>query len=128
MLNAPTPMCIAHLGLEECTTAAFGRNPLFLGGPMNKNLLHVLHGRREVEGAMRILDGVYAGGVDSAIDLVRRGAAPAGDFRLLAGYSGWGPGQLEREVEEGSWWVVAASPALIHACLSGEPRAARRVH
>lgn len=120
ILNTATPMNIACLGLEEWTTAAFGDNTLFLGGPMNKNLLHVLHGRPEVEGAMRILQGVYAGGVDSAIELVRSGDAPASDFRLLAGYSGWGPHQLEREVEDGAWWVVAASPALIHACLRGE--------
>ena len=99
---------------------AFGRCPLFIGGPVTKNLLHVLHGRREVDGALEIVEGVFAGGVESASEMVRRGEASPHDFMLLAGYSGWGPGQLAQELAEGTWLVVAASQAVILDCLQGE--------
>ncbi len=117
VLNMPTPLFISNLGLEEDITSAFGNMPLYIGGPMTRSLLHVLHGRGDVDRAMRIIDGVYAGGVESASELIRLGLARPEEFKLLAGYSGWGPGQLEREIESGSWWVVAASHALILECL-----------
>jgi putative AlgH/UPF0301 family transcriptional regulator len=117
VLNMPTPLYISNLGLEEDITSAFGHSPLFIGGPMTRSLLHVLHGRGDVDRAMRIIDGVYAGGVESASDLIRLGLARPEEFKLLAGYSGWGPHQLEREIEQESWWVVAASHTLILECL-----------
>ncbi len=39
-------------------------------------------------------------------------------IRVFAGYAGWGPGQLEGEIEAGAWFVVPAEPG---DALSGDP-------
>lgn len=112
MVNYPTPLRISNLGLEEDISDAFGKVHLYIGGPLLRKHLHVLHGRRDVDGAIEIVEGVYAGGVESASELVRQRQAAPQEFRLLAGYSGWGPWQLQSELASGLWWVVAASPEL----------------
>ena len=33
--------------------------------------------------------------------------------KLFSGYSGWGPGQLQREIEEGSWFMAEADADFI---------------
>jgi putative transcriptional regulator len=37
-------------------------------------------------------------------------AAALRQLRVFAGYAGWSAGQLEREIVEGSWYVVDALP------------------
>ena len=44
------------------------------------------------------------------VDLDAPPTAGLRHVRLFAGYSGWGAGQLEAEVDEGAWWVLDALP------------------
>lgn len=45
--------------------------------------------------------------LDSPVELLE-GSLSA--MRVFAGYAGWGVGQLDAEVEEGSWYVVPSEP------------------
>lgn len=46
--------------------------------------------------------------LDTPVELIR--GALAG-LRIYAGYAGWGRGQLEREVDDGFWYVVPGTEA-----------------
>ena len=47
-------------------------------------------------------------------DVLRDAAArPPEQLRVLLGYAGWGPGQLESEIAEGAWLVVPVSHPLV---------------
>lgn len=54
--------------------------------------------------------------INGSLGLVDLDAEPAdvvpelSGLRVFAGYAGWSTGQLEREVEEGSWYVVDSEP------------------
>mmetsp|Transcript_2798 Transcript_2798/g.3981 ORF Transcript_2798/g.3981 Transcript_2798/m.3981 type:complete len:583 (+) Transcript_2798:62-1810(+) len=45
--------------------------------------------------------------MEKAYDLIEAGEAEVGDFYLCGGYCGWGPGQLQGELERKSWHMVA---------------------
>ncbi len=84
---------------------------LFEGGPVQPQAAICLgRGRPHApeSPAYAVLDGVL-GTVDldaSPHELT----ATVDQVRIYAGYAGWSPGQLEAEVEEGSWWVLEALP------------------
>jgi len=46
----------------------------------------------------------------SMVDLTQEPEESQGLTQVYSGYSGWGPGQMEDELEMGSWYVIQASP------------------
>ncbi|MFK3980960.1 YqgE/AlgH family protein [Micromonospora sp. NPDC050397] len=84
---------------------------LFEGGPVQPEsaicLARMRTPVRRVKGFHQVSGAV--GTVDLSVDPDRLGEAISG-IRVFAGYSGWSPGQLETEIESGSWFVLDALP------------------
>lgn len=79
---------------------------VFVGGPVQQDTLHFLHRNTPVENAVKIQEDLYWGGTFNSLMVeLDTGRLRPGDIKFFLGYSGWGQGQLERELEEDSWIV-----------------------
>ena len=79
--------------------------PLLDGGPVDREHLFVLHNRPElIDGGKQIPNGFYLGGnMDQVIEAIDTRGATQQEIQLFIGYCGWDLGELEAELEEGSW-------------------------
>jgi len=83
------------------------------GGPVETGRGFVLHSSDYVDDAtLRVGDAV---GLTATLDILRDIASGQGPRRslLALGYAGWGPGQLDAEIQANGWLLVAADPALV---------------
>ena len=81
----------------------------FCGGPVTGPLMAV-HTRASL-GERQFLPGVFFSGKEkNVLALMWQAEQPC---KIFVGYAGWGPGQLDYEVEQGVWRVVPATPEQI---------------
>lgn len=82
------------------------------GGPCERQRGWVLHSAEETfDGSQVVGDGVSLTASHSALEAF--GRDESGPFRLLLGYAGWSPGQLESEVAEGAWLTAPVSAEIV---------------
>jgi putative transcriptional regulator len=120
VLNRPSDLDLAE-PLPEWAGAAAHPPVIFIGGPVAPSAavcLARLGGHGGAQGWQPVLgpSGPLSGmsGPVGMLDLDSDPdeAIPAlEEIRVFAGYAGWGPGQLEAEIADGGWFVVAADAA-----------------
>lgn len=94
--------------LEEFKLAA--AIELYSGGPVDAAHIYFLHKKAELLQGTEISPGVYYGGdFKKAVDLLSNGKLSSEEVKVFIGYCGWDPGELESEIEEGSWEVKSGS-------------------
>ena len=93
--------------LPELTALVDGDATVHVGGPVQPSAIVVLAEFVEPERAETLVLGDI-GFLPSEIDPDELGELRRA--RVFAGYAGWGPGQLDDELSEGSWIVEPAEP------------------
>ncbi|WP_306119599.1 MULTISPECIES: YqgE/AlgH family protein [unclassified Roseitalea] len=122
LINKPAPMTLSelvgHAGIDteimltrQAVDASAG--PVRIGGPVDEHRGFVLHSADYViDATIPISDRIY---LTSTLEILRsivEGHGPR-QTAIALGYSGWGAGQLEREIRENAWLPVDADPALV---------------
>ncbi|MEU8955862.1 YqgE/AlgH family protein [Streptomyces sp. NPDC048518] len=122
VLNRPTPVDVADI-LEGWGELAGAPGVVFQGGPVSLDSAlgvavipgdegappsaRARVGRADPVGFRRVHGAIGLVDLETPPELL---AAALGSLRIFAGYSGWGPGQLENELEDGAWYVVESEP------------------
>lgn len=107
VLNRPTELAVADV-LADWSAPASEPAVLFVGGPVSENAVLAL---ARHDGEPPLVGWTAVLGTVGTLDLHLEPGSVTGhvaELRLFAGYSGWGPGQLEFELDEGAWFVVDA--------------------
>jgi len=112
VVNRPTDVTLAEV-LKDASKFRWYADALYWGGPVEMHTLRALvKSDTAPEDAVTIFGSVHLVPVDEGR---LRGYTTGKNLRLFLGYAGWGPGQLEFEIEEGSWRVLDATEAAVFA-------------
>jgi putative transcriptional regulator len=86
-----------------------------IGGPVSPRsawLLYTREERFEHVGQIALSERWAATGARDLIEAIARGAGP-NEFRLMLGYAGWAPNQLDNEIAAGAWLPASLDEELV---------------
>lgn len=117
VVNRPTDTPVTEAVALDPPVEAHSGLVLWTGGPVEPNRGFLLLGFEPSDGPSEPIAGGFH--LTASMGTLRRllEAPPAeatqARARLLLGYAGWGPGQLDRELAESAWLTAPVDAALV---------------
>jgi len=113
IINRPLEHRLSEVFAEH--EALKGRKDvLYFGGPVARDaLVFLVRAGKPPPPALPVLKDVYFTGDTDLINELLRRPEPTRGLRVFAGYSGWGPGQLQNEISRGDWHLMRADAATV---------------
>jgi len=105
ILNRPLEVTVADACGDAVEEAKEVDEPIHQGGPC-EGPLTALHTNLSVEGDEVITNVRFTMDKESIEWLLANNVGP---IKYFAGYSGWGKGQLDNEINEGAWLMTPAT-------------------
>jgi putative transcriptional regulator len=102
VLNRPTDMSASSMVRLDPPVTAGNDMLLYIGGPVEPQRGWILLGEEPDTEFKTIRDGLYLSTSPTLLRHVLE-TRPAPRARVLAGYAGWGPGQLDEELAQSAW-------------------------
>jgi putative transcriptional regulator len=113
VLNRPTDMAASTMVKLEPAVAPANALALSIGGPVEPERGWILLAERPEQAEYQtICEGVY---LSTSPFLLRAVLSrnPAPRALVLAGYAGWGPGQLDEELAQSAWLIGSVDSNLV---------------
>ena len=106
VLNRPTEFPATSMVRLEPPVVGGNTMPLWIGGPVEPERGWILLSEEPAAAEFKIIrDGLY---LSASVELLREvlETTPEPRARVLAGYAGWGPGQLDEELAQSAWLLA----------------------
>ena len=119
VINRPSHVKVSTLS-SEIEGLATRTDSIFVGGPVPAESLFVLFTADEPpEESDRVFERVHVTRSADVLSRLVTSDEPT-EFRVIAGYAGWGPGQLDNEIARGDWYVVEPDEGSLFTSAPGE--------
>ncbi len=99
---------------NQIATTGLMKLPVYFGGPVGGDGGYVLHSDDYAPTASELTDGLPIH-LTQSVDILNEASHGRGPrhLRLFLGYTGWGPGQLEDELQDNAWLVAPGDVDLL---------------
>ena len=106
----PLKVVAEHFDMEETADTPL---TFHYGGPVSPAALFVLHSDDVMlDNSLDLQHGLALSGNANILQQIAEEEGPS-RFRIVFGYAGWGPGQVEAEIAAGTWEVIDYDPDLV---------------
>ena len=121
IVNRPTQISVAEL-FPDLKSLARLHDKVYFGGPVELGSVWFLfRAAAPPEHAIQAFDGVYLSADRKLLLQLLQRDKPVDGLRVFIGHAGWGPGQLEAEIDRGAWTLERADAGAIFNGKSEHP-------